>query len=192
MGIKKVVLLFMVLIFTTIQSVPMYGMSDANDETVNGTELDTVIEDPEDGAYVDSDGYISTEWYYFSPDEIEILAQVMLHEAGSQCEAGKIAVVEVILNRLQSHHFSQDTVEEVVYAPGQFSDVDDSLEIVPSDKDLCLVQDVILGNKRVLDDKDILYFRNTMIIDGLPTSKAVDWNDHRYAVYIQDHAFYYQ
>ena len=143
-------------------------------------------------AYVDSYGNISTDWYYFTVEEIEILAQVMLHEAGNQCEAGKIGVVEVILNRMQSPFFSENTVKGIVYSAGQFSFVERSRSIIPSDEDLSLVQDIILGNKRVFNSPDVLYFRNPMITSGIPAYKMVNWGNHVYVSFIEDHAFYRQ
>lgn len=199
MKLIKAVFLIPVIVLS-IGTVPAYAStpdiimvsedSDNDDNTQNGRESDMIFEDPEDGAFIDSDGSITTDWYCFSPEEVAILAQVMLHEAGAQCEEGRIAIVEVILNRMKSEYFSPDSVEGIVYAPGQFSNVEESMDLVPSDEDLCLVQDIIIGNKRVLGDMDILYFRNTMLTDGFPTSTAADWGKHRYATFIQDHAFY--
>ena len=138
------------------------------------------------------DGSIVTDWYRFEPYELIILAQIMRHEAGNQPEAGQIGVVEVILNRMASPYFSQNTVSGIVYAPKQFSYASNSKTIVPTEAELSLVRDVILGYKRVFNDPNILYFRNTMITSGFPTSLAIDWGSHKYATYIQDHAFYYQ
>ena len=141
---------------------------------------------------VGADGGVVTDWYQFEPYEIVILAQIMRHEAGNQPEAGQIGVVEVILNRMASPYFSQNTVSGIVYAPKQFSYAENSKTIVPTEYELSLVRDIILGNKRVFNDSNILYFRNTMITSGFSTSLPVDWGSHKYATYIKDHAFYYQ
>ena len=141
---------------------------------------------------VGADGGVVTDWYQFEPYEIVILAQIMRHEAGNQPEAGQIGVVEVILNRMASPYFSQNTVSGIVYAPKQFSYAENSRTIVPTKYELSLVRDIILGNKRVFNDPNILYFRNTMITSGFSTSLPVDWGSHKYATYIKDHAFYYQ
>ncbi len=133
-------------------------------------------------------GYCA-QGYDFSDREIWIMAQVMHHEAGNQCEAGQIAVVEVILNRLFSVYFP-DTVCGVVYQPRQFSYVERSRRIVPTDAELELVQDVILGNKKALDDSSIMYYRNPDICIGVPACYEHDWGSLRYVTYIQDHAFY--
>ena len=139
-----------------------------------------------------ADGGVVTDWYHFEPYEIVILAQIMRHEAGNQPEAGQIGVVEVILNRMASPYFSQNTVSGIVYAPKQFSYAENSRTIVPTEYELSLVKDIILGNKRVFNYPNIMYFRNTMITSGFSTSLPVDWGSHKYATYIKDHAFYYQ
>lgn len=141
---------------------------------------------------VDEDGGIVTDWYYFTPQDVIILAQVMRHEAGNQPEAGKIAVVEVILNRVRSPYFKQDTVSGIVYAPKQFSYVERSKKTVPTEYELELVRDIILGQKRVFNDPEILYFRNTEVTSGFSNACAVDWGTHKYATYIGEHSFYYQ
>ena len=134
---------------------------------------------------------INTGWYDFTPADIKTLAQLMHHEAGNQCEEGKIAVVEVVLNRMASPKFKQNTVNGIVYAPGQFSYVSRISGITPSDYEIQLVCDVVSGAKRVFNDGNVLFFRNSMITSGIPTSQPVNWGSHQYATYIQDHAFYY-
>lgn len=131
----------------------------------------------------------SASGYDFTDREIWVLAQVMHHEAGNQREAGQIAVVEVILNRLFSKYFP-DTVCGVVYAPKQFSYVERSKRIVPTDRELELVQDVVLGNKKILDDPTITYYRNPDICIGIPARYKHDWGRLKYVCYVQDHAFY--
>ena len=54
-------------------------------------------------------------------EERQELLQLVHAEAGNQSLYGKQLVVCVVLNRMYSDRFSQDTVHEVIYAPGQFS-----------------------------------------------------------------------
>ena len=54
-------------------------------------------------------------------EEIEILAYCTMAEAGNQGPLGKKLVIDVILNRTECIYFPGDTVEEVVFCPGQFA-----------------------------------------------------------------------
>lgn len=51
---------------------------------------------------------------------IDILAYCTMAEAGNQGELGKRLVIDCILNRVESQYFPGDTVEAIVYCPGQF------------------------------------------------------------------------
>ncbi len=135
-----------------------------------------------------TDGY-GAYGYDFTYAEVRVMAQVMRHEAGNQCEAGQIAVVEVILNRLFSPYFP-NTICGVVYQPDQFSYVEESVDIIPTKWETDLVLDVIWGNKKVLDDPTIMFYRNPEICIDIPACYEYDWDNLSYAGYIQDHAFY--
>ena len=54
--------------------------------------------------------------------EYELLAKIVYLEARGECAEGQQAVVEVIFNRVLDPRFP-DTVEGVIYAPGQFCTV---------------------------------------------------------------------
>lgn len=56
--------------------------------------------------------------------EMELLAQLVMAEAGNQDLTGKRYVVDVILNRIDSDKFP-DTVEEVIFQNNQFSVIND-------------------------------------------------------------------
>ena len=53
-------------------------------------------------------------------DEMEMIAQLVMAEAGNQDLMGKRYVVDVVLNRVDSDDFP-DTVEEVIFQKNQFS-----------------------------------------------------------------------
>lgn len=52
--------------------------------------------------------------------DVECLAKNIYHEARGESLAGKIAVAQVTINRMESRQF-QNTICGVVYAPSQFS-----------------------------------------------------------------------
>ena len=57
--------------------------------------------------------------YDFSDYEKELMAEIVLAEAGTEPFEGKIAVAAVILNRYFGWHAS--SIEELIYAPNQFA-----------------------------------------------------------------------
>ena len=57
---------------------------------------------------------------YLSSEDIKLMAYVIRLEAGHEPQEGKLAVANVIVNRLISNHWGS-TLSGVVYAPGQFS-----------------------------------------------------------------------
>lgn len=57
-----------------------------------------------------------------SEEEYELLAKIVYLEARGECVEGQQAVVEVVFNRVLDPRFP-DTVEGVIYAPGQFCTV---------------------------------------------------------------------
>lgn len=77
--------------------------------------------------------------------ELECMAKVVHHEAGNQGRTGKLAVAQLMLNRVESGRFA-DTLCGVAAQPGQFFDVasyaprhdanwDDSLAIAREARD---------------------------------------------------------
>lgn len=61
--------------------------------------------------------------YTVSAEELHLLAAIIYWESGWEPADGQLAVANVILNRVFSSRFSQNTITSVVYAPGQFSGV---------------------------------------------------------------------
>lgn len=53
-------------------------------------------------------------------EEIDLICRIAYREAGNQCEDGKRAVIEVIINRVM-HEVFPNTVYDVLSAPTQFS-----------------------------------------------------------------------
>lgn len=61
-----------------------------------------------------------TSAYNVSEEEAYLLACVVTAEAGGECYEGKLAVANIVLNRLNSGKYG-NTISDVVYAKGQFS-----------------------------------------------------------------------
>ena len=58
-----------------------------------------------------------------SDSEVYLLACIIEWEAGWEPYEGKLAVANVVLNRVRSSRFKQNTITDVIYAPGQFTGV---------------------------------------------------------------------
>ena len=58
-----------------------------------------------------------------SDSEVYLLACIIEWEAGWEPYEGKLAVANVVLNRVRSSRFKQNTNTDVIYAPGQFTGV---------------------------------------------------------------------
>lgn len=99
-----------------------------------------------------------------SQDEINLLAKVVYLEAGNQSDEGQRAVVEVILNRVDSsHHSFPNSVSEVIYRKGQFSTVPMISRTAVREKELNNIRTVLNGGARVLPSSDYVYFATSRI-----------------------------
>ncbi|MCC8137399.1 MAG: cell wall hydrolase [Clostridiales bacterium] len=67
---------------------------------------------------------VSVESTYYTDvlaDDVDLLAAIIYCEAGNQSYLGKLAVGQVILNRVNSSKFAASTLREVIYSKSQFS-----------------------------------------------------------------------
>ena len=134
---------------------------------------------------------LNTENATYSDEEVYLTAQLVHHEAHNQAYNGKVAVAEVVLNRVQSSRFP-DKVNDVIFQNGQFSSLRRLKNINPTELELRIAYNVLNGSLRVLNDKDVMYFRNPKITSGISASTKKDWGNLEYATYIGEHAFYSQ
>ena len=134
---------------------------------------------------------LNTENAAYSDEEVYLTAQLVHHEAHNQAYNGKVAVAEVVLNRVQSSLFP-DKVNDVIFQNGQFSSLRRLKNINPTELELRIAYNVLNGSLRVLNDKNVMYFRNPKITSGISASTKKDWGNLEYATYIGEHAFYSQ
>lgn len=83
--------------------------------------------------------------------EYKLLERVCMSEAGNQPLAGKIAVLETVLNRVD---LGYGTIEEVVYAANQFSTANNG----EPNAECTQAVEVVLKDGNMYDDK-MIYFR---------------------------------
>lgn len=143
-----------VLVFKAQNPEPIYiEMPTLTSETVYQTE---VVEIGQEAYYADIADSITD-------DERELLAKATYLEAGNQSMTGQRAVVEVILNRVMDDEFP-DTIEEVLYQPGQFTTAPQLASATPNDEQYRAV-DLTLETSTPVLEPYVLFFAT-----GLP-----DW-----------------
>lgn len=111
-----------------------------------------------------------------SEEDIELMARIVHLESNNQVFAGQQAVAECILNRVWADNFP-DTVQEVVYADGQFTTAKGAARAVPTLENYMAVMAALYG--KPVTPIDVVYF------NGVPESRHV-WAQ------IGDHVFCYQ
>lgn len=119
----------------------------------------------------------------YTDEEIFLLAQLITHEAANQGLNGWIGVGEVVRNRIESPRFPS-TLREVVFQPGQFTGASSITSITPR-QDIVDTARMILNGLSILNNKEVLYFRNAH-------GDAGNWGNHRVYQQIGAHTFYLQ
>ncbi|MBE6935282.1 MAG: cell wall hydrolase [Ruminococcaceae bacterium] len=104
---------------------------------------------PRDG----SDRYAALS---LTENDRELLARIVYLEARGECFEGQVAVCEVVLNRVLSDAFP-DSVEAVLYAPGQFSPAHLLANTTPGDTQYRAVDEAMDGRETILPE-NVVYF----------------------------------
>lgn len=113
--------------------------------------------------------------------DTKLLAHIINAEAKGEPYSGKVAVGNVIMNRVEHPQFP-DTVKGVIYQKGQFSPVSDGSINREPDADAIKAAKEVMNGKKVVGE-DVLYFYN-------PKTSTSDWIFSREVVTtIGDHAF---
>lgn len=105
---------------------------------------------------------VGLEAYYadiaavITENERELLARATYLEAGNQSMTGQRAVVEVILNRVMDDEFP-DSIEEVLYQPGQFTTAPQLVSASPNDEQYRAV-DLTLETSTPILEPYVLFF----------------------------------
>lgn len=125
----------------------------------------------------------------YSAQDIYLLAQTVWHEARGEGMNGWVAVAEVVLNRVNSPLYP-NTISKVVYQGSdggkeQFQNSSEISSCTPSEAVLSVVRMVAEGKTSVLNDPDVLYFRNPGDMND-----NSDWGNCPFYTRIGNHAFY--
>lgn len=122
-----------------------------------------------------------------SNEDVELLAKLIVHEAGGQGYNGKVAVGEVVINRMVEY---AQSLKEVIYAPRQFSNNERIASITPDEESLSIARMLLEGKLSIFGNRNVLFFRNPKVTSGINPDDPVDWGEHTWYASINDHAFY--
>ena len=125
----------------------------------------------------------------YSEEDVELLAQLITHEAIGEGRDGWIAVGEVVCNRVESDKFP-NTIREVIFQAGQFTGAKYITSIQPKEEVLEVARGLLDGSLRIFNNKSVLYFRNPSFVNGTPASVNASWNGKAWYTYINNQAFY--
>lgn len=121
----------------------------------------------------DNSGYVASAY------EKDLLARLVEAEAGGEPYAGKVAVADVVLNRVHSGEFP-NTIAGVIYQQGQFQPVaDGSINNPASDESKKAVEDALQYDRTY----GSLYFYNPS------TATSTELNAKQTTIVIGNHVF---
>lgn len=96
------------------------GVLDSVYLEVSNEEVSTVLEEPIDQVTVSSSERSDAQ--SVDPETLDMLARIIEAEAKGETYEGKLAVGQVVLNRVEHEQFP-DTIHDVIYQPRQFEPV---------------------------------------------------------------------
>ncbi|MBW4081397.1 cell wall hydrolase [Paenibacillus sp. S150] len=122
--------------------------------------------------------------YAVSEEDLLLLQKIVMAEAEGEPYQGKVAVANVVLNRLRSANFP-DTIYEVIYQKSQFSPVANGRlkRVKPNEDSIKAVAAALSGTKAVTDDT--YFFLSLTLAQDLTVHHS-----RQYAKTIGNHTFY--
>ncbi len=129
-----------------------------------------------EGPYYNEIGYNSNH-YDYTDEEFNVLAQVIQSESGGESKEGKVAVGNVVMNRLLCGRFGR-TITEVVTS-GQFAY---NASVTPSSASKSAAR-AVLDDEYWVVPQDIYYFNSNK-------APGENWGGHEYYTQIGGHCFY--
>ncbi|WP_235957252.1 cell wall hydrolase [Paenibacillus apii] len=126
----------------------------------------------------------ATRSYAVSVEDVLLLERIVMAEAEGEPYEGKVAVANVVLNRLRSANFP-DTIKEVIYQKYQFSPVANGRlnRVKPNRESVRAVADALSGVKAVTDDT--YYFLSLKLAQDLSVHHSQTFSKK-----IGNHSFY--
>ncbi|WP_438347594.1 cell wall hydrolase [Paenibacillus sp. FA6] len=126
----------------------------------------------------------STLQYTVTDEELLMLRKIVMAEAEGEPYEGKVAVANVVLNRLRSANFP-NTIYKVIYQKYQFSPVANGRfdRVKPSEDTIYAVNEALNGRKEVSDDT--YYFLSLKLAEDLTVHHT-----RTFSATIGNHSFY--
>lgn len=126
----------------------------------------------------------ATRRYAVSEEELLLLQKIVMAEAEGEPYEGKVAVANVVLNRLRSANFP-DTITKVIYQKSQFSPVANGRlkRVTPNEDTIKAVNAALSGVKEVPDDT--YFFLSLKLAQDLTVHHSQE-----YVKTIGNHTFY--
>lgn len=126
----------------------------------------------------------ATRRYAVSEEELLLLRKIVMAEAEGEPYQGKVAVANVVLNRLRSANFP-DTITKVIYQRSQFSPVANGRlkRVNPNEETIKAVNDALSGVKEVPDNT--YFFLSLKLAQDLTVHHSQE-----YVKTIGNHTFY--
>ncbi|AIQ67198.1 cell wall hydrolase [Paenibacillus graminis] len=126
----------------------------------------------------------ATWTYAVSEGDLLLLQKIVMAEAEGEPYQGKVAVANVVLNRLRSANFP-DTIHDVIYQKSQFSPVANGRlkRVKPNADSIKAVTAALSGTKAVTDDT--YFFLSLKLAQDLTVHHS-----RQYAKTIGNHTFY--
>ncbi|MEN6470589.1 MAG: cell wall hydrolase [Clostridiaceae bacterium] len=124
-------------------------------------------------------GY-SSNHYTYTDEELNMLAKLICGEARGESLKGKLAVANVVMNRVLARGYPGDTIKAVITAPGQFSGY--SASIRPSSA-------CVYAAKQVLE-KEVWVIPQNVFFFQSNKPAGENWGGHTFCVKIGGHCFY--
>jgi len=163
--------------------------------TPSPTPVPTTVAEPTDNPIdmeelleffvVDADKYYnefgySNNHYNYTEDDVYMLAQVIYGEARGESRDGKIAVGNVVMNRVLCRRAWPNTISGVITAPGQFSGYKSTIK---PNRECLVVARLVLQKELWVIPQNVYFFRSG-------AAEGVDWGGHNFYKKIGGHCFY--
>lgn len=120
-------------------------------------------------------------------DKINTLAALLTSECALESNLGQYMVAQCVLDRTASKHYP-DNLEAVIYQRGQFDGLNTKWFYV-TNKTYKVARDVIINNKRVVQDTILFYYNPRIATD----TSFVKWCNYSYpSIREGNHKFHYK
>ncbi len=129
--------------------------------------------------YYNDYGYSSNQ-YAYTDDELYMLAQLIYGEARGESSEGKIAVANVVMNRVLSRGYPGNTINAVITASGQFTGYSSSIR----------TDSACISTARQVLDKEVWVIPQNVYFFQSDKPAGEDWGSHKYYAQIGGHCFY--